>query len=261
MIRNFNYTGRRKIHRAQVAIQLVRQSEGEVPAFNLTKLELEDMPADASVFVEAYHKTSFMRFPYGTVASQKIPANRSLKEIQSPDMVSFRVKVVDETGRHGRLLATVDGISPRAADESGAVRLGLMDVRYEDLGQEIWQMDFEGERPAIVINKNLDKVDIAYIVRNDSQFFSLVYPAAIHQILEYIVLEREDMADIDGDPEEDWGVAWLRYACQLPGVGSPPSDSETTEEKRRWAGVAVAEFCKAKGVADLYADTKSKEKP
>ena len=136
-----------------------------------------------------------------------------------------------------------------------------MDVRYEDLGQEIWQMDFEGERPAIVVNKNLGKVDIAYIVRNDSQFFSLVYPAAIRQILEYIVLEREDMADTDGDPEEDWGVAWLRYVCQLPGVGSPPSESESSEEKRQWAGVAVAEFCKAKSIADLYADTKNREKP
>lgn len=261
MIRNFNYTGRKKIHRAQVAIQLVRQSDGEAPAFNLTKLELEGLPDEASVFVEAYHKTSFMRFPCGTVASRKIPADRSLKEIQSPDTVSFRVKVVDETGSHGRLLAAVDGITPKAADESGAMRLGLMDVKYEDLGQEVWKMDFEGERPAIVINQDLDKIGIAYIVRNDSQFFSLVYPAAIRQILEYIVLERDDMADTDGDPEEDWGVAWLKYVCRLPGVGSPPAESESPEDKRCWAGVAVAEFCKAKGVADLYADTKSKEKP
>jgi hypothetical protein len=116
MIRRLNYTGRRKIPRESVRISLYRNgSVGEFDAFIRTDgLEL---PLSARVFVEAYHKSDWMRFDFGAVGEPVIPQDRKLTKFYDGARILFRVKVVSTDGETGKILAEVDRLTPLSADD------------------------------------------------------------------------------------------------------------------------------------------------
>ncbi len=67
MRRRFNYTGRQKIKHSEARIAIAPPDAGPASfdvALNLSRLQL---PAHAPVWIEAYYRTQFMRFPFGTV--------------------------------------------------------------------------------------------------------------------------------------------------------------------------------------------------
>src|SRR5215472_7002072 len=110
MKRTFNYTNRKKIPRELVSITLKKQ-EPDPPTFD-ARLNLSGMnlPSDGQVHVEAYYRASYMRFNYGTVAKTQCDVDRTLRDIDNRDLIYFRVKVTDDTGDQGRLLAEADGL-------------------------------------------------------------------------------------------------------------------------------------------------------
>ena len=65
MIRRFNYTDRKRIDHNRIEIALMRE-EGRIKSFDAT-IDFEGMrlPANAVVYVEAYHKTDLMRYLFG----------------------------------------------------------------------------------------------------------------------------------------------------------------------------------------------------
>ena len=73
MIRTFNYTGRSRITRKMVRLELSEDSSGP-PTFDL-ELDLQELalPEDARIWIEAYHRQSYMRFDWGTVSEPKGP--------------------------------------------------------------------------------------------------------------------------------------------------------------------------------------------
>ena len=66
MIRKFNYTGRKKIRRSDVRIDLLRDDDNR-RYFNIS-LHLADLelPETARVYVEAYHRSGYQRYDFGT---------------------------------------------------------------------------------------------------------------------------------------------------------------------------------------------------
>lgn len=138
MIRKFNYTGRKRIDRERLKIKLVA-AEGDFPSFDAA-INLDDLglPSDAAVYVEAYDRSSYMRFDFGTVAQQIAPARRQLTELQSRELILFRVRVVDKAGAHGRVLAVADRLTPVATGAAAVEREGLLGVELQDLGDRIW---------------------------------------------------------------------------------------------------------------------------
>lgn len=83
MIRKFNYTGRRKIKRTHVHIDLLRDGEGR--RFLNISLQLTDMqlPAEAQVYVEAYHRFYFDQVcPPDSVGNRK--PGRDYRHILEP---------------------------------------------------------------------------------------------------------------------------------------------------------------------------------
>src|SRR2546427_9791472 len=101
MIRRLNYTGRQTIHRENVEIRLSRSPDGVsfVPHLHLGDYGL---PGPARIYVEAYHRTQYMRFSLGVVDHIEVPRDCRLTEFHGSDAVRFRIKVVDETGSIGR---------------------------------------------------------------------------------------------------------------------------------------------------------------
>jgi hypothetical protein len=236
MIRKFNYTGRKKIKRSNVRIDLLRD-EHEKRYFNAS-LHLGDieLPTDAHVYLEAYHRSGYQRYDFGAVGDRKIPANRQLSNFSESAMPLFRVKVVDKTTSHGRILASVDKVRPENIDDIPAASQSLLFVEYDDLGNKIWQLDLEGDWPVLKLNQNVEEISL--VASSDSRFLALVYPEVFRQILNRIIIEDEHT---DPECDDDWPSLWLQLACTLPDMPLPPQISKP--HQNLWIERAVESFC------------------
>ncbi len=239
MLRRFNYTGRQKIKREDVPIALT--GAGTLRGFdaNLAGLISYGFPPDARVFVEAYQQTAIMRFPFGTVGDLIPPAAqlRALQEFEGSERILFRVKVVD-IGASSILLGEADGILPLAAEETEENKLPLLPVRTEDLGQEIWKIDFQENvqnRPILLVNNKF--ADHTAMVRS-THFMALVWPAVLREIFRYILQVQPEQFNVD-DPE-DWRTMWVKYGRSLlPTFDEPPDGPEAAEG---WISQVIGAF-------------------
>src|SRR5260370_36167397 len=101
MIRRINYTGRRRISRDHVKIVVCERS-GSPASFEATlDLSSYDLPADATVFVEAYRQTFLMRFNFGISSEIEPPSERFLTEFESTERILFRVKATSQSPEQG----------------------------------------------------------------------------------------------------------------------------------------------------------------
>ena len=111
--RRFNSTGRTRIPRSHIEVKL--QEPLDAGGFSVASANIDltglDLPQSAAVEIEAYFRSSSMRFPCGTVASIAIPANMELSEIDRGGAVRFRLLVIDPD-QSGRIIAAADGLRP-----------------------------------------------------------------------------------------------------------------------------------------------------
>lgn len=239
-IKRINSTGRKKILREDVQI-IVRPDDDGVLTFDAT-LDLAEygLPDDGQVFVEAYRQTTFMRFEHGTAALPQAPrhVSRRLTGFATADALQFRVKVTSAGDRPGVLLAEADQIKPRDDDEQPDDRIPLLPPAPCDLGQETWRVGFgESTSPLLLVNSRLgDWKSVAA----SPLFRSLVYPAAMRQVLTRIVVV-EDMDERD-DPTS-WQCRWLAFTAGL-GVGEPPAPDADDGTKLDWIDDAVESFAR-----------------
>jgi hypothetical protein len=250
-IRRINSTGRRKIMREDARISVRPDSDGAL-MFDAT-LELTDyeLPIDARVFVEAYRSPSFMRFPYGTVAQVQPPPElaRRLTEFASREGLRFRVKVTSTGDRAGLLLAECDGVPVSDDVEQPDNRIALLPPAPADLGQETWRVDLTGANgPLLLVNRRLGNWRAVAI---SPLFRSLVYPAAMRQVLWHIYkVEGTRTTDDAGD----WRCRWLMFATALPGVGGPPLTSNDDDIWGYWITDAVESFARSHQMLDHYTE-------
>lgn len=235
MIRKFNFTGRKRIPRTQVRVDLRRDTDGH-RCFDLSlTLEGQALPAGAHVYVEAYQRTAYQRFDCGTVADLRIPDDRRLLRFSETRQPLFRVKVVDRSLGVGCILAAVDKVRAQSVDDLPADDQSLLFVEYHDLGNAVWLLDLDGDWPVLKLNQSAD--DIGLVASSDKRFLPLVYPEVLRQILMRVLL-----IDEHNDPycDDDWPSLWLRLACGLPGVEGPPQRGRA--DQAAWIDAAVEAF-------------------
>lgn len=233
MIRNFNYTERIKIQRANAQVAM-RAGEDAVPVFDAElKLANLGLPDHADVYVEAYFKSSYMRFHYGTVGDIYPPPDRRLTEIDS-ETASFRVKVVDQSGPSKILLAVADGLVPEEIEPGTGGRKSLLPVKFANLEDEIWQLQLE-PTPMLLVNRNVE--GIRELVKTSREFLGLVFPNVIRQILQHIA-EEYDMTE----QSHDWWGLWIAFMTRyvpLPDGFDDKDDAMLND----WIERAVGTFC------------------
>jgi hypothetical protein len=254
MIRKFNYTGRKKIERKNISIRLIKDKT-PVPYFDIAlDINSDDFENDPELYVEAYDRSSFMRFRCGTLKQLQIPEDRHLYDIHSTDAILFRVKLVDPSAHHGKILAAADRLASTGESPEETKRISLLPVTYEDLKQEVWKLDFRNTGPVLVVNKNIEKVNIAEIVKTSDLFFGLVYPSVLREILTHVLLIDEAFED---DDPESWQNLWLSFVENLPDVTkiteTPEFENRTLTPDReyflKWIDdEAVPAFCRKFGI-------------
>jgi hypothetical protein len=238
MIRQFNYTKRRRIPPSSVRID-VRKQGFDAPVFdaniNLDGLKLPDA---ANVFVEAYYKASYQRFDFGTVGKLSPPEKRVLDEVERGSAIFFRVKVVDQTEVEGKLLAELDDIAGAEGGDESTSRYCILPVNFKDLGEQVWRLDFSGNRPVLEV---ANFVGAEGFVRNDPLFFSLVYPEAVRQVLRHYLLDQEaEFEPTHETPEGMWALFVLSF---FPDTPPTAAEDETGEGREEWIESVVEAFC------------------
>jgi hypothetical protein len=238
MIRKFNYTGRRKLKRQRIDISVIdeRPYKSFTATLDLKGLGLSD---DAKVYIEPYHKSSFMRFPFGTVAIPQTPKSTILTDIPSTSIILFRVKVVDETTKLGRIIRVADKIKPKNLEESGN-RMSILHIDWDkDLDQQIFRVTFpDNDYPRLEINKRIENAK--ELVKSDQVFRSLVFPVAVRMVAERIAM--------GGFEEEDdsWQSTWLKFIKGVLHVNVEVEfdDDSNEEEINYWVEEIVSAFCR-----------------
>lgn len=244
MQRRFNYTGRKRINRKDVRISLTSEESEISFDANLDSLRKYDLPKDASVFVEAYRQTNWMRFHFGNVGSISPPHDRTLGIFDSPEGIHFRVKVTASGIAHN-ILAEADGIPLLAADAVDGERTPLLYVKPEKGMKEIFRVDFSGTEPILLINSDLGSyTDIVM----SPLFAAIAYPAILREILTRIVIveEQEEFDDLD-----NWKSRWVKFCKLLPSVIPFVADG-TVDDKTDWIDGAVSSFAQKIGAAKKF---------
>ncbi|HVR37893.1 MAG TPA: hypothetical protein VMU84_02280 [Thermoanaerobaculia bacterium] len=244
MLRKLNFTERTKIPRANVHVTLRRGDDGVLAFDPLLSFDGVAVAPSARVFIEAYYRTSFMRFDCGSVDAFVPPGDRRLTDIDGTGVVHFRVKVVDNDANDHRIVAVADDIVVSEEKPDAAGRMPLLPVNFSDaLAQQPWRIAFEPGGPVLELNTRIH--DIRNVARNDAAFFALVYPAAVREVLTQILLvERHDAHEAGSD----WWHLWLRWATRYASATLPDDE----EESRLWIDDVVAAFCSDQRLIDRW---------
>ncbi len=248
MKRSLNFTGRQKIQRRKITVLLNRKN-GAARSFTATfDLSEFQLPNDARVYFEAYHRTDQRRYSFGTVGAKSTPHDTSLVDLARTENLKFRLLVVDERGTYGLVLAQADRISPIPEGE----RKPILPVDFSrDLGQQIWKVEYTGDGGAPVLYVTRSLPNIQSFAKSDPLFLFFVYPAVIREVLAHMVFV-DGISDVD-DPEADWHAEWLQFArmilsgCAPPRVLDPRDEENFDEEEvEKWINSVVEEFCSSR---------------
>jgi hypothetical protein len=232
MLRKLNFTERARMPRSNVRVTLRRDGDGTLVFDPRLSFDGVAVPPSTRVFVEAYYRTSFMRFDCGSVENFAPPDDRRLTDIESTSLVRFRVKLVDRNEH--RVVAVADDIVVSEEKPEIAGRMPLLPVNFSDsLGEQAWRIAFEPAGPVLELNNRID--NIKELAKSDATFFALVYPAAVRQVLTQILLVESHSAHDEGD---EWWNYWLRWAARF---NSPPPDD--ADDAPIWIEEVVDAFC------------------
>lgn len=245
MIRKYNYTGRQKISRDCIKVRQsitagIRQFEAALDIKNL------GFPDEARIYIEAYFKSSFMRFSFGTVGRVIHPSKTQLTDIPITDRVLYRIKIVDESSLNGLILGYADGLTSTVGDSTGN-KIPLLPVDFNELGHRVWKLEFRDEGPVLAVNTESRIEKIREIVKSDSKFMSLVYPEVVRQIAMQIV--KGDTFD-DQEGSQDWQMQWLKYFKNALGVSESPTRIDDLQMEI-WCDEVVDAFCRKKTIINL----------
>ena len=190
MQRTLNYTDRSRIEKKQALFSFVEKN-GRAPEFNVElDINADPYPESARIYIEAYHKETRQRFDFGTVHEIAPPANRCLDQIDLSGPTLFRVLIVDESGRHGMLLACGDQFRADT-DDNEDNRSSILAVRKYDMGQLPWRIYIEtGAAPELHLNSRIQGA--IEKMKSDPEFQSLILPAALREVLTYYLWNEED---------------------------------------------------------------------
>ena len=245
MLRRFNYTGRTRIHREDVQISLNETDNALTFDVDLEGLRNYKLPVQSSIYLEAYRQTNWMRFEFGSVGAPIPPKDRRLTQFDSPEGIKFRLKVISADGTH-KIHAEADAIPLITSNKEAATRKSLLPVKPQDLGSEIYRLDFDGGSPLLLINKVIGSYNDVCL---SPPFIALVYPTILREVLlRILVIEGFN----DETLPESWHADWLKLACKLPGIGAPPEQSDDQDSKLDWINKAVASYAKSISSLDKF---------
>jgi hypothetical protein len=243
--RRINSTGRKKISQDKIDLHILSVVPGE-PLKAKIGIDLESLglPASAAVSVEAYHRSTAMRFDCGTVGTKKIPEIFSLNELDQAGGILFRIKIVDQEDQPGKILASADRVRPSIEGEH-AGRKSIFPVEYRDLGQEIWRVDINDDAgPSLLLNSKIPA--LMHRIHENPLVAGAVLPAAFRIVLLHIAYSPSE----DDEDGAGWKTDWRRFCSEGLGVEDDPEDLEDDDAKDLWVDDVVRRYCETRAFVE-----------
>ena len=240
--RRINFTGRKRIRREDVEISLLETRLGEtMRAKAKISIDSYGFPSSAAITIEAYHRSTGMRFDCGTVSNPQIPDALILDEVDQRGNLLFRLKVIDTEVDSGRILGSAERINPSSDENDDENRRALFPVIYRSLGEEVWKVDvgYE-ERPALVLNREIP--GIRHRLKADPLLQGLLFPAAFRVVLENLVQDDDE----GEDDNEGWRNEWKQFCRERLGIHDDPP-LRLSGDQAEWIDYAVQRFCQEYG--------------
>lgn len=248
MIRQFNYTQRKRIEQQQVSIELHEMDDGNPLTFS-ANLDLDDLrlPGDARLVIVAMDGRAAMRFDWGTAGAPTQPADRRLTEV--PVNPTFRVMALDADQK---ILALANSIRPKRV----AGRESLLWLQEDDLAQEVWRLDFsQPGHPILLVNRSIANISAA--MRQGDDLRGPVLPEALRSILTHALIVENEVPD---NGEGDWS-SWMGFVDGFYPADYPDKNADGLRDKAEisaWIDGAVAAFAQERFPAsDLYAKARA----
>lgn len=233
MQRTINHTGRKKIEAKELQIHSVHKENNSISFDVNFNLDKQDLPEDASVYIEAYYKNTLQRFYFGTVGKIITPANRNLDQIDLSGPTLFRIHIVDESQNIGRLIASADTLKPEGEDDEEQ-RSSLLPVKSRPLREQTWRVEFDtGGKPELCINNRIP--DAIGQIKSNPVFQSLILPAVFRQILMFYIWD-------DADEENTIAEQWLGFAEYISG---PRPEDNDPAVLCNWIDEVIDDFSKS----------------
>lgn len=214
MKRQINYTDRKKIPKKNVELEFF-YNDGIPSKARITKLSLEELglPSEAKVFLDAYHRTEFKRFPLGTLNKLEIPKDLDFDGLILKQRLLFRVIVSDPKTK--KVLAHADRIKPSNLSKGDDVfqkRESILPVYIGNIDPRAWMLKFDSEYddgPVLLVN---NKIPDTEKFCKSPEFVQLVLPAVLKEILfKMLIIDRIDSFE---DPTYEWHKKWLTFLKQ-----------------------------------------------
>ena len=237
--RRINSTGRRRIGRECAKISMLESGLDE-PLKAKIELNLENLgfPADARVAVEAYHRSSGMRFDCGTVSDLNVPSLLVLDEVDKSGSVLFRLKVIDDNAEPGKLLGSAERLRP-LNETDGENRRSIFPILYRDLRYDVWKVEVEqGDRPVLIVNKRIP--GFSHSLQKSPMMQGLLLPAALRIVLGELVRVSETGDDEDGP---GWKEEWLEFCRRQLGAEFDARKMMDESYRANWIDDVVMRFC------------------
>lgn len=240
MIRRINRTGRKRILKQDISLELRTTEAGEA-VFDL-ELHLANygFPEDAHVRVEASRVHAVQRWNYGTAGDLRPPPEEDRRLTEVPPSARFRVFVAEDGS--GKFLGLSSNLTPERDLTLERPRSSLLPLEErDDLGEVVWCVDFDGEdaNPVLLVNQNV--AGISEVVRQDPTFRSLVMPEVFRVILTRMVLIDRAPPDDKEGPWADWFEVARSYLPteKRPSLSPESDDGGEIEDARRWIDAVV----------------------
>jgi hypothetical protein len=243
--RRINSTGRKKISQDKIDLRILSIVPGE-PLRAKIGLDLDSLslPASAVVSVEAYHRSTAMRFECGTVGTKKIPETLSLNELDQAGGVLFRIKIVDQESQPGKILASADRVRPSIEGERVG-RKSIFPVDYRDLGQEVWRVEIDDDAgPTLLLNSKIPA--LMHRINENPLIAGALLPAAFRLVLEHFAHNPAE----DDEGGAGWKADWRRFCSEGLGVEDDPEDLEDEDAIDVWVDEAVRRYCETRAFVE-----------
>ena len=242
MKKRLNFTGRKRLASEHIEIRIQQENGASFPSFVATLEPSLTVGLDkaAKIYIEPYVVSSSMRFDFGTVGNPTAPTDTTLSQLDRTESFLFRVKVVDESGNVGRILADANGIRPKDASDDGVNRKSLFPVEWLDLGERIWKVAFDKDAgPVLQLTTKVQ--DLPERRKNDPLLQGAIYPEAFRQVL-ILLVDGEGI-----DDEAPWVRNWHEFVLKLSGVDL--SEDIADEDAEQLIEDAVQAFSRAHNFA------------
>lgn len=249
MIKRVNFTGRRRVPRDRVFVEV---HDGQPRTFDATiNLGGIDLLPSAAVVLEAMcaGNSVVSRFDFGTVESIVSPECRRLSELNG-EHVFFNLKVIDRSERFGRIVGIAENVRAAKGGQQTAIgRRGILPIERVDLGPQLWRLEYREHDVFLLVNKRVP--DLAVRAGSDPLFYAVVYPQIIRDILARALFFESP--DLDGE-DDKWPTLWTRFGVALhPLRQRPPIADEEENEAREWIEEVAKAFCAQHGLRDRFA--------